>query len=205
MNGAEAWALIVLALGVVIARRRSVGLALVTAQTVVLASSALAQVPGRSLGFLIAAVVLVMKTILFAVLLVWTLRRTREQRPVLNPLSAPLRLVIAGGLAIALNALVPRIGVANVAVQQGAIALVVLGAAIVLMRRATFIQALGLLVAENGIAYAATSLSGGIPVVIEVGALFDLLIVVAVATIFHESITKALGSGDAGLLDGLRD
>lgn len=205
MNGAEAWALIVLALGVVIARRRSVGLALVTAQTVVLASVALAHVPGRSLGFLIAAVVLVMKTILFAVLLVWTLRRTREQRPVLNPISAPLRLVIAGSLAIALNALIPRIGVANVAVQQGAIALVVLGVAIVLMRRATFIQALGLLVAENGIAYAATSLSGGIPVVIEVGALFDLLIVVAVATIFHESITKALGSGDAGLLGGLRD
>jgi hydrogenase-4 membrane subunit HyfE len=75
----------------------------------------------------------------------------------------------------------------------------------VVARRATLFQALGLLVAENGIALAATAVKGGLPIVIELGAVFDVILIVAVATAFHERIFGEFGTGDTSLLRGLRD
>jgi len=82
---------------------------------------------------------------------------------------------------------------------------VAIGVAIVAMRKATLIQALGLLVAENGVAFAASAAAGGIPLVIELGIVFDLIVIVSVATAFHERIFDELGSGDATLLRGLHE
>ena len=47
-----------------------------------------------------------------------------------------------------------------------------IGITITALRRATLLQALGLLVAENGVATIATAARGGVPLLIELGALF---------------------------------
>jgi hydrogenase-4 membrane subunit HyfE len=41
--------------------------------------------------------------------------------------------------------------------------------------------------------------------VVELGALFDVLLVVAVALAFHDRIYRLLGTGDSALLRELRD
>ncbi len=199
------WALVALALGVIVVRRRSTAIVLLTLQSLLLAALAVALAPGRNTEFLAASVALVAKALLVGGLLVWTLRRTREQRPLVEDFAPLVRAGVAVGLAIAVSALVPHFGLGQRGSEQAAVSLVVIGVAIAAMRKATLIQALGLLVAENGVAFAASAAAGGIPLVIELGVLFDLIVIVVVATAFHERIFGELGSGDATQLRGLRD
>ena len=107
-------------------------------------------------------------------------------------------------LALGAAALVPSFGIAATD-GDATVALVAIGAAIVLLRRSTLLQALGLIVAENGVAIAATSAHRGLPIVIELGFVFDVIVIVAVAVAVHERIHDEFGSGDTGLLRGLRD
>jgi hydrogenase-4 membrane subunit HyfE len=79
------------------------------------------------------------------------------------------------------------------------------GLAAVVLRRATILQLVGLLVAENGLALASISVPGGVPAVIELGALFDAVIVVSVALAFHDRIFHLLRTGDSSLLRELHD
>ena len=59
--------------------------------------------------------------------------------------------------------------------------------------------------ATTKVATIATAARGGLPLLIELGALFDLMIIVAIAAAFHSRIFGEFGSGDATALRGLRD
>jgi hydrogenase-4 component E len=82
---------------------------------------------------------------------------------------------------------------------------VLVGIAVVVMRRPALLQVTGLVVAENGVALLAISAPGGLSYVVELGALFDLVLVVTVASAFAQRIYTEFGSGDTELLRGLRD
>src|SRR5690606_3031684 len=111
----------------------------------------------------------------------------------------------AGAVALAVLVLVPPLGLADRQAEQTAFALVLVGIVIVAARRPAFMQVLGLIVAENGLSLLAVAAPGGLPHVIELGALFDLAVVVAVGAGFTERIHGALGTGDTELLRSLRD
>jgi hydrogenase-4 membrane subunit HyfE len=64
---------------------------------------------------------------------------------------------------------------------------------------------IGLIVAENGVSLLAISVTGGLSYVIELGALFDLGLIVTVAAAFTRQIHSELGTGNSELLRGLRD
>ena len=99
----------------------------------------------------------------------------------------------------------PRLGLGDVHAERAAVALVLVGIAIVVARRPVLFQLLGLIVAENGVSLLAVSVPGGLSYVVELGALFDLAVVVAVAAAFATRIHDELGTGDTELLRGLRD
>lgn len=205
MTGAAVWVAVGLGLGVVFVRRRSAAIALVTAQTLLIAIGALVLTPERTTEFFIVSFALLARAVAIGAVLLWSLRRTREPGPLWSGVAPLLRFVVAGVAALGVTWLVPSFGLRSRASEQATVALVVLGISIVASRRATLFQALGILVAENGIALAATAVKGGLPIVIELGAVFDLILIVAVATAFHERIFGELGTGDTGLLRGLRD
>lgn len=205
MTGGVVWVLVGLALAAVTVRRRSAAIALVTVQSALLGVGAFALTPGRSTEFVVASVALVAKAAILAALLGWSLSRTRETRPLTDDTPPILRFAVAAGLALGATALVPAFGLASRSSEQATLALVVIGIGIVVLRRATLFQALGLVVAENGIALAATAVPGGMPLVIELGAAFDVIVIVVVATAVHERIFGELGSGDTMELRGLRD
>jgi hydrogenase-4 component E len=73
------------------------------------------------------------------------------------------------------------------------------------VRRPAIFQAFGFLVAENGLYLAALAVPGGLPVFIELGLVFDLVVVVSVAGAFSAKIHEELGTGDTSLLGSLRD
>jgi hydrogenase-4 component E len=200
-----AWACVGCALAIVFVRRRSTAIAFVTLQSLLLAGAAFAGAPGRSPEFLVASSALLLKALAVGALLIWSVRRTREPQPIVNDVSAIIRLSLAVIVALVAAATVPGFASGAPSAEHAAIALVAIGITITALRRATLLQALGLLVAENGVATIATAARGGVPLLIELGAVFDLMIIIAIATAFHARIFGEFGSGDATALKGLRD
>jgi hydrogenase-4 component E len=205
MNGALVDAMLALGLAVIVVRRRSVAIALLAAQSLTLGIGALSLAGGRSSDSLVASLVLMTKAIVLPVLLYGLIRRTREQGLIPAAAGPLVRLAGAGSVVLSAVLLVPPLGLGDAHVEHTAVALVLLGIAIVVARRQVLFQLLGLIVAENGLSLLAVSVPGGLSYVIELGALFDLALVVTVAAAFAHRIHSELGTGDTDLLRGLRD
>jgi hydrogenase-4 component E len=204
VSQATVFALVALGFGVMLVRRRSHATWLVAGQSLLLGVVALSEAEGGS-GLLVAGAILVVRACALPALLALTRRRTPEPEPVAPATNVFVRLLAAAVVSLAAIAAVPPLGVGEPAAEHGAIALVCLGIAIVIMRRPVLVQVLGILVAENGVYLLALAVAGGLPFVIELGVLFDLAIVVTVAAAFAQRIHGELGSGDADLLRKLRD
>ena len=193
--------ILALGLGVVLVRRRSFAIALVSAQSLALGLLAL----DHDGELLVAGLVLVVKALALPALLVAVLRRTREPRLVAAAAGPLVRLAGTAAAAALAVVLLPPLGTGDAHAERTAVALVVIGLSIVVARRPALFQLLGLIVAENGLSLLALSGPGGLSYVIELGALFDLALVVVVASFFTRRIHGELGTGDTELLRGLRD
>ncbi len=84
------------------------------------------------------------------------------------------------------------------------IAAVLTGLLIIMTRRKALSLVVGLLVFENGIALTAFALTYGMPLVVELGVLFDLLIAVVVAWIYARRMLDVLGTTSSDHLRSLR-
>jgi hydrogenase-4 component E len=199
------WLALGLAFGVLVVRRRSVALLLTAAQSLLVAIAALATTPGRTREFLAAGLVLVVRAVLLPAVLAISLRRTREPRRITAGITPLARFAVGVAVVVSAGALVPSFGLGSAAAEHACVGLVALGITTVMLRRPTLFQVCGLLMAENGLAVAAVSVSGGIPFAIELGIAGDLVLLVLVATAFHERIFGQFGSGNTALLRELRD
>lgn len=197
-------ALVGLGFGVMLVRRRSQAIWLLGTQSSVLGVAALTLAEEGS-GLLVAGAILLVRAIALPALLALTRRRTPEPDPVAPATTVVVRLLIAATVSLLAVAAVPPLGLGDEAAAHGAIVLLSLGIAIVVMRRPALLQVLGILVAENGVYLLAISVDGGLPYVIELGVLLDLALVVTVAAAFAQKIHGSLGSGDTDLLRRLRD
>jgi len=205
VTGALTWVLVLSALGVVVVRRRSVALGLIALQSVLLGAHAISGASGHSTALLVAGAILLAKAVLLPGGLAIVVLRTREARGIATERHPLARLTLAIALALPVAVLVPRFGLLHSGVERAAVGLVALGIATAIVRRPAVFQVLGFLIAENGLYLAALSAPGGLPAVIELGLVFDLVLVVSVAAVFSAKIHEALGTGDTSLLGGLRD
>lgn len=205
MSPAAITALVVLGFAVMLVRRRSLATLLVSAQAMVLGVAALSLARGRPADFLVAAIILLVRAVALPALLTFTRRRTPEPYLVIPATTVLVRLVLAATVVLIAAASIPPLGLGDRPAEHAAVALLSLGIAIVIMRRPALLQVLGILVAENGIYLLAISVPGGLPFVIELGVLFDLVLVVTVAAAFTHKIHGEVGSGDTDLLRALRD
>lgn len=198
-------AAVILGLAVVAARRRSVSIALVACQSALVGVAALAALPGRGGDFAVATAVLLLKAVALTAALLLSVGATRESAPVRARFDPLLRLVLALGGVLAVNLLIPNgLAIDRLGVHAG-FSVVAIGIAVVALRRATLVEVIGVLVAENGIALTAVAVPGGLPSVIELGGVFDVALVISVALVFHHRIYALLGTGNSALLGELRD
>ena len=204
MSTAVVAILVALGFGVMLVRRRSFAIWLLTAQSLLLGVAALTLAEGGG-GLLVAGLILVVRAVALPALLSLTRRRTPEPGPVAPATTVFVRLLLATVVSLVAVAATPPLGLGDTAGEHGAISLLCLGIAIVIMRRPALLQVLGILVAENGVYLLAVSVDGGLPFAIELGVLFDLALVVTVAAAFARKIHAEVGSGDTDLLRGLRD
>jgi len=192
---------LVFGLAVLVVRRRSLAIALVGAQSLAIGVAAF----GHDGELVVAGIVLAVKAVALPALLLAVMRRTREPRLVAAAAGPLVRLAGAGAAAGLAVAFTPDLGTGDLHAERAAVALVVVGIAIVVARRPALFQLLGLIVAENGLSLLAVSVPGGLSYVIELGALLDLALVVVVASFFTRRIHMELGTGDTDLLRTLRD
>jgi len=203
VNGTLAWSLVAMGLAVVVVRRRSVAVGLVTAQALLLAGVATAE--AATVDDVTAAVALGLRGVALAALFLLIVARTRETRPVRATVTPLARAGLAIMVALAFIWLIPPIGLDSAQAERAMLALVAFGAAIVATRRATLHQLLGIVIVENGLVLGAIQLQGGGSLAIEVGVALDLTLIALVAVVFHERIFAEFGSGDTTALESLRD
>jgi len=204
MTGFLAWLLVASGLAVVVVRRRSVVVGIVTAQALALALAAL--VTAETTDDVIAGGALALRALILAALFAGVVARTRERLPVHARVPPLLRGGLAVLLALTLAWLVPAIGLESRDAERAVLTLIAFGVATAGLRRATVLQVLGIVLVENGLALAALELPGEQAAVgIELGVAVDLLLISAVAVIFHQRIFGLFGAGDTAVLRSLRD
>jgi len=203
MNSALLWLLVALGLTVVVVRRRSVAVALVTGQALILVGVALYD--ASSAGDVVAAGALALRAVALATLFLLLVSRTRELRPVHARVPPLLRAAAAIAFALTLTWLMPTLGLESRRAEWTVLGLVAFGIVTAATRRATLFQVLGIVLVENGLALAALALPGGASLAIELGVALDLMLVALVAGVFHEQIFAEFGAGDSAALRTLRD
>ena len=160
--------------------------------------------------YIAAGLTLVVKVILVPIFLERLVVRMdirEEIKPIIN---VPLSVVISGGLTL-LGYVVaesfykpdepPGLGHNELAV---AISLFLIGFFTMINRRKALTQVLALLSLENGLFLAAISLTYGMPLIVELGILFDVLVAAMVLGILIYRIRETFESMDVSRLRRLR-
>ncbi len=157
----------------------------------------------------VVAVLTIVGKVLF---LPWLLNRlvlriqiTQEIEPLLN---APTSMLLCGGLTLVGYIVarpftsLERLGSNTLAV---AITLLLTGLFLMINRRKAITQVLALLTIENGVTLAAAALtSHGMPLMVELGIFFDVLVAVMVLGILVYRIRESFASMDTSKLNQLR-
>ncbi len=130
----------------------------------------------------------------------------RETRPVVDVaaslLAAALLTLLAYALTRPLVALDPT---PITAVLPVAVAVVLIGFFVLTTRRRALSQVVGFLLLDNGITATAFLATGGIPLVVEVGVSFDVLLIVLVLQMLTLRLRATVGTTDINELRELRD
>jgi hydrogenase-4 component E len=163
--------------------------------------------------YIAAALTLVLKTLVLPVLLERIVARVGIQQEIEPLINVPLSVLISGGLTlvgyiVAESFYHPEETSAPAALGHNtlaiAIALFLIGFFMMLNRRKALTQVLGLLSMENGLFLAAISLTYGMPLVVEIGIFFDVLVAAMVLGILVYRIGETFDSMDVSKLRRLR-
>lgn len=129
---------------------------------------------------------------------------TREVEPyVSNALSLSISGVLVAVVYASLREGIFVSGFSRNALQIS-VAVILIGLFIMITRRKAITQVIGLLFMENGLFLAGFSLTYGMPVIIELGVLFDMLMGVIILGIFAVQIKRSFLSTDLDKLKTLR-
>jgi hydrogenase-4 membrane subunit HyfE len=204
VTGFLAWLLVASGIAVVVVRRRSVVVGIVTAQALALAFAAL--LAAETTDDVVASGALALRAVLLGVLFAGVVAQTRERLPVHARVPPLLRGGFAVLFALSLVWLIPTIGLESRDAERAVLTLIAFGVATAGLRRATVLQVLGIVLVENGLALAALELPGGeSAAAIEIGVAVDLVLISVVAAVFHHRIFGLHGAGDTAALRTLRD
>jgi hydrogenase-4 component E len=201
------------AFGLVVPWQAQQCLTLFVLQSVLLAGSAL--LLGFSLGSPHLLAVGLLTLGVKALLMPWLLRRTvgeeiytrRELSPAVN---VPSSLLIALALAAASYFMVSPLltGASGPFTRDNlpiGLAGLLVGAYTLLVRREAIPQLIGILAMENGAFFAGVSVAPDLPMIAELAAAFDVLVIVLVMGILTRAIHEHVGVTDVASLTALRE
>lgn len=208
----DACAAAIVILGIGVAATRSIGRSiwLVGVQSMLTGLAAVVVGLGTGAGHLLVGglLAIVVKGVVVPLVLGSILRRSsvrRERHMFLGrrgSLVAAVAIVFIATAAV--SSAIPDVSIAASRALPAATAEVLTGLLIVMTRRKALSLVVGLLIFENGIALTAFSLTYGMPFVVELGVLFDVLVAVVVAWVYAGRMLDVLGSTSTDRLRNLR-
>jgi len=158
-------------------------------------------------AYVIAGVVFLAKVIGIPFALLWLMKKLRTPHDVGASLSPGYSIFVMSGL-IVLSFAAVRLYLEDLHATEvmlaAAVALIISGAFLMVTRSKALMLMMGLLVLENGIFLAALVTTFGMPLIIEIGIVFDLLIGLFLMGIFVFRIRDTFDHLDVSRLRGLK-
>jgi hydrogenase-4 component E len=158
---------------------------------------------------LIAAVLTIaIKAIAIPVVLSRVIERIHVHKEVDFSINIPASLLLCGGMVVLADSVAHSILDAQRAdapavsrVLSVSIAMMLIGLFIMMTRKKAITQIVGLLTMENGVFLSGLSITYGMPLIVEVGIFFDILVAVLILGVFIFRINKTF---EAISIDSLR-
>lgn len=186
--------------------RTAVGIFLVQSAMIALASIVIGIETGDVHYYLAGLLTVAIKAVLIPYMLftiVGRLSKERETNPLLSPnfssLAAAGTTVLAYGF---IDQALP--GVISRDALAAAVSLVLIGLQIIIIRRQAVLQIVGLNTMENGLYLLSLSVTNGLPLIIELGIFFDVLVAVVVLGILTYRLKMSYFTTDTTLLRKLK-
>ena len=154
----------------------------VAAQAVLLgiAGAVLGAATGNIDLWVIAGITIVVKAILLPWLLIRVVKRIHISRDIEPVIPINVTLLFAAGIVVLAFHLSASLGAVRQAITGNAlpvgIALILLGVLVMASRRKALVQMVGLFASENGIFFTAMAISQGMPLIIEIGVILDVVL-----------------------------
>ena len=154
----------------------------VAAQAVLLgiAGAVLGAATGNIDLWVIAGITIVVKAIVLPWLLIRVVKRINIGRDIEPVISINITLLFAAGIVVLAFHLSASLGSVRQAITGNAlpvgIALILLGVLVMASRRKALVQMVGLFASENGIFFTAMAVSQGMPLIIEIGVILDVVL-----------------------------
>jgi len=181
----------------------------VAAQSVLLAAAGavLAAATGNPDLWVIAGVTLAVKAIALPWLLLWVVRRIGVRREIEPVISITVTLAIAGTIVVLAFYLSASLGAVRQAITGNAlpvgVALTLMGVLVMMSRKKALTQMVGLFASENGIFFTAMAVSKGMPLIIEIGVILDVILGALVMGVVVLRVRSSVDT-DVADLDRLR-
>lgn len=157
----------------------------------------------------VAVFVLVLKGVVLPTVLSRTIGRAgaslREETPLVNTTTALLALSLLTMLAFLVSRPLVALGSDAADAAPVGVALVLYGFLVLATRRHAVSQLIGFLILDNGIATVAFLVASGVPLVVELGASLDVLLVLLILQVLTARIRSEFGEADLDDLTELRD
>ncbi len=158
--------------------------------------------------YIVAALTIVVKCGAIAWILRSAARRLHMQQEVRPYLNIPASLLVCAVLTIIAFFTSPTVVAPGTFLNEPplsiSLALVLIGLFLLSSRRHAIVQVIGLLTIENGLFSGALAIAYGMPLIVEFGILFDILIAVIVMSLLVTLILRELITADTTNLRRLR-
>jgi hydrogenase-4 component E len=172
-------------------------------------SAIVAYSTGQAHLYYSAGLTLALKVIALPLILYWLIRRLNVQWDVETLINIPTTMlagivlvVFAFNLALPISQLAGTITRGTLGI---AMAIVLLSFLMMLTRRKAVPQVIGFLAMENGLFFAATSATYGMPMVVELGIALDVLVGMLILGIFFFQVRGAFDSLDLQHMEKLKE
>lgn len=159
--------------------------------------------------YIMCALTLALKVVVMPKMLLYIMSRIHVDKEVELSIGIPGSL-LASGLLIILSYYITEPLLSSIeTVERNCLALsvsiILIGLLMMSTRRKAITETVGLLMMENGLFLGAIALSHGMPLIVEIGAFFDVMVAVIIIGIFAYRINRSFNSVDVSFLRRLRE
>ncbi|MCZ7385329.1 MAG: hypothetical protein O8C63_11360 [Candidatus Methanoperedens sp.] len=161
---------------------------------------------GKNDIYIVALLTLVIKAAVIPYIFIYIIREIKVKREIELYVNVSPSLIIGGVLVVISYYLIRSINILSELSSfalSASMSLVSIGLFVMISRKKAIMQMLGILIMENGLFLGAISLTYGMPLLVELGIFFDVLIGVLIMGILIFRINKTFESIDTDMLKTL--